>query len=418
MTGPAAPESRPTPILYVHYGLDWITGSERCLLDLVAQLDRRRFTPILWCNAPALLEAASALGVIVYRSPEWGEHTSLFPDYEHVRAAREIIQRHEIGLIHSNDAAPLRALVPAARSERVPLLAQLHLRLTSTERRWSWVHQVSLAVGVSEASARGLREDGFPPNKTTVIYNGVDPIRLARGDARYLRDELGIRADDIVFTLAGSLILRKGIDVALAAARMICERRTDCHLLVCGDGPLEAELRALANSLGVADHVHFLGRRSDVGAVFRDATDVLIAAAREESFGLTIAEAAVFGVPAIASAIDAQIEVVADGGILFPPGDAHALANAMEALAADPGLRQRLGTIARSHAERSFLMSRNVSEFERAYERLLSRSRASYGWLRSWSWPTAYTTWAGEMIRRRLARLARRERTTTAGSAP
>ncbi|MGI9091592.1 MAG: glycosyltransferase, partial [Gemmatimonadaceae bacterium] len=133
-----------------------------------------------------------------------------------------------------------------------------------------------------------------------------------------------------------------------------------------------------------------------------------------------IAEAAVFGVPAIASAIEAQVEIVADGGILFQPGNAQALASAMATLAGDPGLRQRLGAAAKERAERSFLIARNISEFEQAYDRLLARSRSSYGWIGSWSWPAAYTHWAGGMIERRLARLVRMERPerTTAAEYP
>ncbi|WP_280205794.1 hypothetical protein [Aeromonas veronii] len=51
-----------TPVLLVHYGEDWIRGSERCLLDLLAHLDRSRFTPLLWCNSPTLAAEAAPSG--------------------------------------------------------------------------------------------------------------------------------------------------------------------------------------------------------------------------------------------------------------------------------------------------------------------------------------------------------------------
>lgn len=407
MMSPVKSRDMPVPILYVHHGLDWITGSERCLLDLIERVDRTRFTPIVWCDAPALLDAASKLGATVYRSPDWGENSSLFPRGENVRAARELIRRHGIGLIHSNDTAPLRALIPAARSERVPLLAHLHLRLTEMNRRWAWLHQVSLAVGVSEAAVRGLREDGLSPRHIAVIYNGVDQVRLGAGDARTLRADLGIQPGEVVFTVVGSLIERKGVDVALRAFRQLSVVRTDCQLLVCGDGPLDDELRALAGTLGIARRVHFLGRRDDVGAVLRDATDVLVTAARNEALPLNVLEAAVLGRTIVASTIEPHAEIITDGedGLLFPTDDATALATVMEQIASDSGLRQRLGDAARERAERSFLISRYVTEFEQAYETLLESPRSAYGWTHAWNWPATYTTWVRETLGRRLWRL-------------
>ncbi|MGL5975051.1 MAG: glycosyltransferase family 4 protein, partial [Aeromonas sobria] len=57
------------PILLVHYGENWIRGSERCLLDLLAHLDRDRFTPLLWCNSQRLADEAALLGVKALAEP-------------------------------------------------------------------------------------------------------------------------------------------------------------------------------------------------------------------------------------------------------------------------------------------------------------------------------------------------------------
>jgi glycosyltransferase involved in cell wall biosynthesis len=240
-----------------------------------------------------------------------------------------------------------------------------------------------------------------------VIHNGVDPARLAAGDARGLRAQLGIGDGDVVFAVVGSLIPRKGIAVVIRALRALRERRRDCHVLVCGDGPVAAELRALAAAEGVGGAVHFLGRRADVGAVLRDATDVLVSAAWEESFGLAVAEAASLGVPAIATEIDGHVEVVDDGvsGVLFRAGDAAALADAMAALAADPNRRRAMGAAAKRRAGESFSVTRYVSEFAALYERLFAAPRAGYGWGGPWGRSAIYTRWAAAAVGRRLARL-------------
>lgn len=403
----AVGDPSPTPILFVHHGLDWITGSERCLLDLVARLDRTRYTPIVCCNAPTLRAAAAALDAVTYVPPDWEAHAAFLPNRAHVHAMREIVRRHGVGLIHANDTDPLRTLVPVARGARIPLLAHLHLPLDLDERLWSGLHQVSLAVGVSQAVVEGLRRDGFDPARIAVIYNGVDPERLAQGTARALRGTLGIDADAVVFATVASLIPRKGVDVVLRAfARLHAESR-DCHLLVCGDGPLERELRALTAALGIAGRVHFLGRRDDVGAILRDAADVLVTAAREESLGLNVIEAAIFGRPPVVSDLAPHLEMVTDGedGAVFPRDDVPALAAMMAALVADPERRRRLGAAASERARGSFLVTRYVAEFDAAYQRLLAGPPARYGWRGSWSWPPVYGRWAADAARRRLKRV-------------
>jgi glycosyltransferase involved in cell wall biosynthesis len=171
-------------------------------------------------------------------------------------------------------------------------------------------------------------------------------------------------------------------------------------------------LRAQAAAGPAARHVHFLGRRADVGAVLRDATQVLVSAARDETFGLTLAEAAVFGVPAVASSIDAHMEVVVPGrtGMLVPVEDAPALAAAMRVLADSPSERMRLGMEARAAAEHRFTIARYAREFDETYVRLLAAPRARYGWVRGVTWPPAYTAWARTALGGRAAALASRAR--------
>jgi glycosyltransferase involved in cell wall biosynthesis len=374
----------------------------------VTHLDRRRYKPIVWCNAPVVAAAARDLGVVAEEFGEWGDRGAIVPTGPHLRAARDIVRRHRVELVHANDVEPLKALLPAAFGARVPVVAHLHLRLTPEERRWSLVHQATVAVGVSETAVRGLREDRFATSRTAVIYNAVDAARLGEGDASALRASLGIGADDVVFAAVGSLIPRKGVDVTLRAFAALASERGDCRLLVCGDGPAEGELRAQAAASPAARHVHFLGRRADVGAVLRDATQVLVSAARDETFGLTLAEAAVFGVPAVASSIDAHREVVVPGrtGVLVPVDDAPALAAAMRRLADDPSERRRLGADACAAAAVRFTVERYTREFDELYARLLAAPRARYGWIQGVTWPQVYTTWARAALRRRADVLA------------
>jgi L-malate glycosyltransferase len=403
----------PAPILFVHHaGLDWIRGSTRCLLDLLAHIDRTRFAPIVWCNQPTILEAVRALNVPVEQARHWGDFHPLRPDRRWMAEALALVERHRIRLMHADEFTQASVLVPVARRARIPLLAQLHQVPTSDERLWSLLHQVDLAVGTTRACITGLLADGFPRERATVIYNGIDPDRLSAGDATTLRASLGIPRDAVVFTLVGSLIHRKAIDIALRAFARLQPARPDpatlappaVHLLLCGSGPEREALEALATSLGIQAQTTFLGECAHAGAVLRDATDVLIAPSRDESFGLTLAEAGLFGVPAVASSIPAHVEVVGDAaGLLVPVEDPVALAEAMERVRHDSALRRRLGEAARQRTTSMFLIDRYVREFEETYASLLARPASAWGWRRL-RWPHAYNRWIGEAVRRRLAR--------------
>jgi glycosyltransferase involved in cell wall biosynthesis len=398
----------PAPILFVHEGLDWIRGSERCMLDLVERLDRTRYRPIVWCNTPTLADAARAVGADVHLARTTPEVPGAFPvDRGLARVARGLIARHGVRLIHANTLDPLPALVVAARSARIPIANHLHLIPTEAERRWTLAHQVTLAVGVSRASVAGLLEDGMPPERTTVIYNGVDGERLARGSATGLRAELGIPTEATVAAIVASLIARKGIDVALDAVGEAVAAGRDLHLLVCGDGPDDEALRRRAADRGLAGRAHFLGQRADVGPILRDASDLLVSAARLEAFPLNILEAGECGVPVVVSDIAPHVEAVEDGvtGLVVRTDDTAAFAAAVIRLADDPGLRHRLGAAAQARVRTRFSFTRWLADFDAAYARLLATPASDHGWVRGSTWPPVYTAWLRNAVVRRAGRL-------------
>jgi glycosyltransferase involved in cell wall biosynthesis len=401
----------PAPILFVHHaGIDWIRGSTRCLLDLLTHIDRARFAPIVWCNQPTIRDAVRALDIPVQDARYWGDFHPLRPDRRWIAEALALVERHRIRLMHADEFTQASVLVPVARRARIPLLAQLHQVPTPEERLWSLLHQVDLAVGTTRACITGLLADGFPQDRATVIYNGIDPDRLSAGDATTLRASLGIPSHAVVFTLVGSLIHRKAIDIALRALAHLQSGTAEpstasappVHLVLCGSGPEREALGVLAASLGVDAQTTFLGECAHAGAIMRDATDVLVAPSRDESFGLTLAEAGLFGVPAVASNIPAHVEVVGEeSGLLVPVEDPVALADAMERMRGDSTLRRRMGDAARQRTTSMFLIDRYVREFEDTYASLLSRPASAWGWRRL-RWPHAYNRWIGDAVRRRL----------------
>jgi len=118
-----------------------------------------------------------------------------------------------------------------------------------------------------------------------------------------------------------------------ASARLAARHAgTPFRLHLIGDGPLRAELEARADAAGLADRVRFLGNRDDVAEQLGQLDGFVLSTTAAEGFGIVLIEALAAGVPVVASDVPACREVLRDGrlGTLVPPGDAGALARALE----------------------------------------------------------------------------------------
>lgn len=358
-----------TPILLVHYGENWIRGSERCLLDLLAHLDRSRFAPLLWCNSQQLAEEAALLGVKAVVEPFallLGWQAPRFDLAAHralCQRAQALISEHGITLVHANSAAPCQWLAGVCRKMKVPLVCHLHARYQPRDRFTLRVHQANVLIGVSQPVLAPWREDGCEHRRLVHIANGVDGVRLNR-DAPWPVSSLpGLPAGELILATIGSLIKRKGVDLLLRSLAELCAQGGKAQLLVIGSGPELAALTALAAELGVAERVHFLGERPDSAAILRGGVDLLVSGAREEVFGLTLAEAGTLGLPVSAYRVGGIPEVVEHGitGLLADPGDWRQMAAHWQRLS-DPALRSRLGLAGLARANQLFTVKRYVEK--------------------------------------------------------
>lgn len=191
------------------------------------------------------------------------------------------------------------------------------------EEEWLLTQAADQVITVSQAMAREVAAS-FQVSPT-VIYNGVTMPKRAGPPPLPL--------DAPYFFYIGRLVVEKGVQVAIAAISRMAQR---VHLVIAGKGPMEAELQALAASLGVADRVHFLGRVSDKerDAWLQGAAGGLVPSLYEP-FGIVALEVMAAGAPVIVGDTGGLAEIVTHlvDGIRVPPGDAGALAEAMDLLA-------------------------------------------------------------------------------------
>ena len=158
----------------------------------------------------------------------------------------------------------------------------------------------------------------------------------------------------------GRLHANKAFDVLLKAVAEL----HDAYLWIAGEGPLRAELEALAAHLGVKPRVRFLGWRDDVAALYA-AADLFVCPSRHEPLGNVVIEAWAQGVPVVAAASQGPCQLIADGtdGLLVPVDDAAAMAAALRRLFAEPGLAERIGAAGREAYRQRFTEAAVVGKY-------------------------------------------------------
>ncbi len=232
------------------------------------------------------------------------------------------------------------------------------------ERALTW--RAGRVVAITAALARFLVDRvGLPREKVTTIHYGLDDLPRAWG-----RNGTAPVDDDARVVLAiCRLEPQKGVDVAVRALARIHDREPTAELVVLGEGPEREALAQLARELDVP--VHLLGRVPDVAAWLRRA-DMLVHPARWEGFGLALLEAMLAQLPVVATNVSSIPEIVADGetGLLVPPDDPDALAEALARVLADPAA---FGTAGRERARREFSVARMADATLAVYREVLGR---------------------------------------------
>jgi glycosyltransferase involved in cell wall biosynthesis len=214
----------------------------------------------------------------------------------------------------------------------------------------------------------------------TVIPNGVD---LARFDlpagASALRREYGIPGRAPLLGVVARLEPEKGHRYLIEAMPAILRSAPETWLVIVGEGSLDGSLRELAASLPglAARRIVFTGRREDVAAITAE-IDVAVLPSLREAQGISILEAMARRKPVVASAVGGIPEVLTNGldGLLVPPADPLALAEACIRLACSPSLRSRMGEAGRATVEARFSLDAMVRRIEAIYDEELVRAGA------------------------------------------
>jgi glycosyltransferase involved in cell wall biosynthesis len=223
-------------------------------------------------------------------------------------------------------------------------------------------------IAVSEAvAAYAGREFRIPPERLTVIPNGVD-LDHFRPPPRPPDPH-----DPVIGCVAGLRPEHDHLTLIQAFATLV-RRLPRATLLLVGRGPEEARIRSAAAARGVLSQVVFAGEQPDVSP-FLHRMDLYAQASLTAGLPNAILEAMACGLPVVATAVGGTPEAVAHGstGLLVPPGDPEALAGAAATVLEDPALAARFGHAARARVEDRFSEAMMLSRFESLVDRLAAR---------------------------------------------
>ena len=350
-------------------------GAETIFVELAKRLDPHR-----WRSFTAIPGAGWVRDALV----EGGLEPIVTPlhgsfDLRYVVALCKAVRRHRIDLIqtHLFTAGVYGGL--AGLLCGVPVISTFHGRpdvagntLYRAAKFRILRRAVRQVVFVSESLQRFfLSIGGLAPSRTTVIADGIDISAFAPRRDRSLRQELGVRDDEVLVGAVGNVRPMKSYDVFLRAAALLQRQSPRYRFVIVGEaeGPLFAELLALRDRLGLGDSVAFAGFRGAVHRIMNN-LDLFASTSSSEGFSLTVVQAMACGVPVVATRSGGPEEIISDNanGLLVDTDSPAQVAQALERLRTAPDVRQRLVTAGRSTVEERFTIKQMVSSYESLYD--------------------------------------------------
>lgn len=361
-------------------------GAEHVALDIATRLDPDRFAstvcvsrwppaPNAWPAAQQALDGLGAAGVRVLRLER--DRSADLREWARLGA---FLRRERVDVLHAHKFGSNVWGTVVGRLARVPVVV-------AHEHSWSYVGQpvrrlldrhliargADRFIAVSAEDRRRMTAvEGIPPERTLLIPNGVPPSHASPD--RDVRAEAGIPREAPVVGAVGALRPEKAYSVLIEAVGQLVATQPHVRLVLAGDGPERPGLEELARSLGLEEHVRFLGYRSDVADVLA-ACDVAVCCSDREGSPLSVLEYMDAGLPVVATRVGGIPDLVEDGvhGLLVPRRDPQALSAALGALLADADRRHDMGRAAAARVRAEFDVDVVVRRFERLYLELLAR---------------------------------------------
>jgi len=361
-----------------------VGGAEKALLELVKRIDREQFR--------VLVASVGQGGVLEQEFRSASEACFVFTkkfsfDFSLIPKVADLLKTYRVNILLTTlfYADVIGTFAAQMVGTPVKMSWQTALAIPTgnvADDRWRHIvtyraaaSQMTHIVAVShEVQNYFIQNRHIPPKKISTIHYGVDLSRF-RKSGKTIRKELGLSDHDLIISVVGHLSDVKGHTYLLKASPSLIRKNPRIQLVFAGDGPEKASLEKEAKSLGIREHVHFLGVRSDVPDILRS-SDIFVLPSIYEGLPNVVLEAMASGLPVVASGVGGIPEAVENGktGFLFPAGDSLRLKQALSPLIQDKKLRQKMGEAGRRRVENSFSIDVEVQKFQDLFQTLYFRS--------------------------------------------
>lgn len=355
-------------------------GAQRHLLQVIRKINRDRYAPEMWTTSAEPGELAPEFEAEGVPVRSFGIRSTLM-SLATLRECRRVAtdwRARDVHIVHAYlfEGNLLGTIAGRMAKRPVILVSKRSLdRYDRWDRRaaaW-WCNRKATRVLVNALAVRNvvLEHEGCPPAKIEHIPNGVrlpDPLTIAEST-----DPPDPRGDGPLVGMVGRLGWKKGYEFALRAFARLRERIPGLRVDIVGDGDLREGLEAQSRELGLEETVRFLGQRNDVHARMRG-FDCYVLSSVVEGMPNALLEAMALGRPVVTTSAGGSAEVVVDGesGMVVPPKDADALADAIERVLREELLAERLSRGAVARVRSHFGELAMMSALDRLYRKELS----------------------------------------------
>lgn len=294
-------------------------------------------------------------------------------------------------IVHTRNLGALEVTVPAWAAGVPVRIHGEHGRdigdYDGSSRKHQWIRRiyrpfVTKYLALSRDLADYLMQKvGIPESRVSQIYNGVDAQRFSPAASRMPIDGCPFSDDGswLVGTVGRMQTVKDQNNLVrafIAALKSAPELRSRLRLILVGEGPLRAQAQSMLDEAGIADIAWLPGERVDIPAILQG-LDCFVLPSLAEGISNTILEAMASGLPVIATAVGGNGELVDAGqtGILVPPADPDALAQAILKLACNPAEASKMGNAGRAAVESRFSLDAMVEAYRQLYDELLFSTR-------------------------------------------
>jgi len=295
-----------------------------------------------------------------------------------------LVKRIAPDVIHAHDphgvamaSLALSIAAPAAKGGPLPVLVasrrvDFHMKGNSFSR-WKY-RQVDCFIAASEAIRRMLVADGVPTDRTVTVHEGIDVEHVLAAPPVNVHEAFFLPHGAPVVGNVAALVPHKGQRYLVEAAHQVVQQVPDARFVILGEGDLREQLEKQVREHHLEKHVLLPGFRTDVLGCIKG-FDLFAMSSVTEGLGTSLLDAMACARPIVATTAGGIPEMVEDGvnGLLVPPRDHLALANAIVRALKDDALRRRMGAAGLSVVNARFTVDRMVAETASVYARVAVR---------------------------------------------